>query len=315
MSVRVIVAFLALSVLVAAAPAARADAASDKAAIIERLRRWTDAFNAKDAPGVCDLFSPDLIYSVPEKLDGTRTFLCGRLAKLLADPALQLRYDQPEIHEVIVSGGLPVVRLTWTLAARSGSIADTTQEPGIDIFQRQPDGRWSIARFIAFTTRPNKSTAIAAAAAPHSLPDQLLTKSSAVCVTFCFLSAITCQNWGQIRSGYRNRRQEGFATWVHVIEPRRKEPRILLGRDCLVGQLSRRGLHGVQIHGVHLQRGIFRLVYYSLGTRLELLPGLPGCPRLLSLSACLGAATCEDQSERDAAAPKAKFPMHGRSPV
>jgi steroid delta-isomerase len=25
----------------------------------------------------------------------------------------------------------------------------------MDLFRRQPDGRWSIARYIAFTTRPN----------------------------------------------------------------------------------------------------------------------------------------------------------------
>jgi hypothetical protein len=26
----------------------------------------------------------------------------------------------------------------------------------MDIFRRQPDGRWSIVRFVAFTTRANK---------------------------------------------------------------------------------------------------------------------------------------------------------------
>ena len=27
----------------------------------------------------------------------------------------------------------------------------TTEEPGIDIFRKQPDGRWQIIRFIAYT--------------------------------------------------------------------------------------------------------------------------------------------------------------------
>ncbi len=58
-------------------------------------------------------------------------------------------------YEIIVSGDIAVVRLTWTLTARVGSVTDTTREPAIDIFRRQPDGEWSIAQFIAFTTRPN----------------------------------------------------------------------------------------------------------------------------------------------------------------
>ena len=46
---------------------AHADEASDKAAITERLQRWTADFNSSDAVGVCDLFAPDLIYSIPVK--------------------------------------------------------------------------------------------------------------------------------------------------------------------------------------------------------------------------------------------------------
>ena len=63
----------------------------------------------------------------------------------------------PAVHEIIVSGDIAVVRLTWTLTAEAKGLKDTTTEEGIDIFRRQPDGRWSIARFIAFTTSPNKA--------------------------------------------------------------------------------------------------------------------------------------------------------------
>ncbi len=93
---RIIAMTLALTAIAGAAPA-QADAGSDKTAITERLRRWKDAFDAKDRKGVCDLFAPDLIYSVPELVDGTRPVLCEHLAKILGNPRVRLHYDRPQI--------------------------------------------------------------------------------------------------------------------------------------------------------------------------------------------------------------------------
>ncbi|WP_158936901.1 SgcJ/EcaC family oxidoreductase [Burkholderia sp. S171] len=134
---------------------ARADVDSDKAAITERLQRWAVAFNARDAAGVCDLFASDLISTVPEVLDGSRDALCGKLSAVLAKPGLQLHYDSPDIREIIVSGDIAVVRLFWTLTAQKGGESSVSSEAGMDIFKRQPDGKWSIARFISFSATPN----------------------------------------------------------------------------------------------------------------------------------------------------------------
>jgi len=128
---------------------------SDKAAITERLEQWTAAFNARDADGICDVFAPDLIYTVPGVRDGSRETLCARLDALLAKPGRQLHYDNPDIREIIVSGDIAVVRLFWTLTARKGVGTDTSTEAGVDIFKRQPNGEWSIARFISFSITPN----------------------------------------------------------------------------------------------------------------------------------------------------------------
>ena len=49
------------------------------------------------------------------------------------------------------------MRPIWTLTTRKGGEQDVTTEAGIDIFKRQPDGRWSIARFASFTDKPNKN--------------------------------------------------------------------------------------------------------------------------------------------------------------
>ena len=154
---RVLGMMVAAGLALSAAIPALADPAADEAAIRDRFAKWTDAFNAKDPAGVCDLFAPDLIYSLPEVVNGTQATLCGNLAKLFTRSDLKLRYDLPAIHEMIVAGDVAVVRLTWTLTAEANGKKDTTTEEGIDIFRRQPDGRWSIARFIAFTTSPNKA--------------------------------------------------------------------------------------------------------------------------------------------------------------
>lgn len=134
----------------------RADEAADRAQITARLNGFADAFNARNASGACDLFAPDLVATIPLGADTTREKLCGNLARLLSLKDLQLRYDHPEIHEVMVSGDLAVVRLVWTLTAQKGGISDQTQEGGLDVFRRQADGRWSIARMAAFPFRPNK---------------------------------------------------------------------------------------------------------------------------------------------------------------
>ena len=144
---RSLAAIVTIALTVAATmAAASADPAADEAAIRQRFQRWTADFNARDAAGVCDLFAPDLVYSIPEVVNGTRQTLCANLATMLARSDITLHYDNPDIHDIIVMGDVAVVRLTWTL----------TTEEGMDLFRRQPDGRWSIARFVAFTTRANR---------------------------------------------------------------------------------------------------------------------------------------------------------------
>jgi uncharacterized protein (TIGR02246 family) len=146
---------LVLGMAVAVGTAAAGDPREDEAAIRQRLTAWKDAFNGRNAVAACDLFAGDLVYALPEVPQGSRETMCDNLAAVLARPDVELRYDEPDIHEIILSGDIAVVRLTWTLTARAGGTEETSHEAGIDIFRRGSDGRWSIARFIAFTMRPN----------------------------------------------------------------------------------------------------------------------------------------------------------------
>ena len=154
---RLLACVMALHVLfgVATQAADPDNSSAAKAAIAERLVRWTTAFNGKDLEAVCGLFAPDLSYTVDGVLNGSRERLCANLREVLAKPGVKLKYDEPAIEEILVSGDLAVVRLTWTLTAEKGAVRDVTTEEGMDVFRRAPDGVWSIARYIAFSTRPN----------------------------------------------------------------------------------------------------------------------------------------------------------------
>ena len=69
----------------------------------------------------------------------------------LADRSKKITYSF-DIKEIIVSGDMAIVRLVWTSrASQEGSSQVTeTKEPGLDVFRRQPDGQWRIARYMAY---------------------------------------------------------------------------------------------------------------------------------------------------------------------
>jgi uncharacterized protein (TIGR02246 family) len=133
---------------------AYADAEADKAAIAARLQDFTAAFNARDAAGACDIFAPDLVSTMRGRPDNGREAVCKRIAAALADRTKTMIYA-PDIEEIIVSGDLAVVRLIWNVAETEGGATRVSKEPGLDVFRRQPDGKWSIARFLAFSNEPD----------------------------------------------------------------------------------------------------------------------------------------------------------------
>ena len=59
--------------------------------------------------------------------------MCGNLTRVLGDRDLQLHYEPPAIHEVIVEGDLAVVRLTWTITVTVGGETETTDKEGMDV--------------------------------------------------------------------------------------------------------------------------------------------------------------------------------------
>jgi steroid delta-isomerase len=138
-----------VSLAVASASAAGNEAA--EAEIRQALASWTERFNARDAGAICDLFAPDLRYDYRGFPERNYEAICSNLRRSLGDPAKQYTYAL-DIKEVLVFGEVAVVRLTWTLkvAARGVPEESISQEPGLDLFSRQPDGKWRIIRYLAY---------------------------------------------------------------------------------------------------------------------------------------------------------------------
>jgi ketosteroid isomerase-like protein len=146
----------AFSLSLSASCAARdsTEAAQDR--IRAALEKWTIDFNARNSSQVCSLFAPDLVSNYQGQPEGNYDSLCARLKRSLDDPAKAYHYDL-HIDEILVAGDLAVVRLKWTLKIRREKVSQkkapndlTIEEPGLDVFRRQPDGTWKIARYMSY---------------------------------------------------------------------------------------------------------------------------------------------------------------------
>ena len=141
----------ALAMLAPAAASAEPTSSSPEHTIRNALTEWMLAFNAGDKAAVCGLFAPDLRYDYRGFPERGFEEICGQLQASLADQSRKFSYDVT-IKDIMVSGDLAAVRLVWTLTVkRPGQIGGTaTNEPGLDIFRREPDGSWKIVRYIAY---------------------------------------------------------------------------------------------------------------------------------------------------------------------
>lgn len=139
-----------LAFLLCAAPASRLLADAAEGAIRGTLAQWTEDFNAGKSDAVCNLFAPDLRYEFRGYPERGYDDICSLLRRSLNDKSKRYAYAL-SIREIIVSGDLAVVRLSWTLtvALPNGQLVKTV-EPGMDILRKAADGQWKIIRYIAY---------------------------------------------------------------------------------------------------------------------------------------------------------------------
>jgi uncharacterized protein (TIGR02246 family) len=126
---------------------------ADRAAIEAVLNSWPDDFNAENLGVVCDLFADDAVLLYPDSPPRSRDEFCRQIESRFGDPAKSFTYGKPDIHEVLVDGDLATVWLNWPLSVRDneGTLLETVDENGVDVFRRQLDGSWKIHISHAFT--------------------------------------------------------------------------------------------------------------------------------------------------------------------
>ena len=139
-----------LALFLCAASAGYAFAQTAEDAIRATLQKWTSDFNSKNAADVCKLFAPELRYDFRGYPERGYDDICTLLNRSLRDESKRYAYAL-DIREIIVSGDLAVVRLTWTLTVTlpNGEVVTTT-EPGIDVLREGPDKQWKIIRYLAY---------------------------------------------------------------------------------------------------------------------------------------------------------------------
>lgn len=109
-----------------------------------------DDFNKGNVEGACSIFSTDLRYDYRGFPERNFTDICDGLRRSLTNRAKRYTYSLA-VKEVLVSGDLAMVRLTWTLTiTKPDARPEVSREPGLDVFKRQTDGTWKIIRFLAY---------------------------------------------------------------------------------------------------------------------------------------------------------------------
>jgi ketosteroid isomerase-like protein len=139
--------------LACSSPALAVGREGGAAVIRAELDAWTQAFNAREVDKICGIFSEDLRYKFGEVPDRGYNDVCTALRRSLGDATHRSHYTL-DLREILVYGGIAVVRLIWTLdeSKEGSSVTVRSLEPGMDIFQHQKDGRWKIIRYLAYTS-------------------------------------------------------------------------------------------------------------------------------------------------------------------
>ena len=122
------------------------DRKDDEAAIRVRLQQWVEQFNSGDYTGAAGIWAPDLIGIIPGGPDDSFDREQSAARKMKPGPA---RYALT-IDEILVDGDLAVVRDTWV---ETGG-AKPSKFRSFEVWRRQPDGKWRIARWIDAAPEP-----------------------------------------------------------------------------------------------------------------------------------------------------------------
>lgn len=132
----------------------------------EEVRRgimaYTAAANRGDVDGLLSVFSRDVVLSYPGIPDEGLDQLAAGYRRMMTDPNVKAQ-TQPTIEEISVSGDLAYARLVWNTEVtdtRTGQ-RSTRRMKDLQIWRREPDGRWRFARGMHYRLDPPRPPAAA----------------------------------------------------------------------------------------------------------------------------------------------------------
>jgi ketosteroid isomerase-like protein len=145
---RIVLVVLLLAISYRAEAQTPADSAASARSIRAALASWVDAANREDWKAAARVWAPDLIGWYPGQPDDT-------FAKEM-ESAAHPRPGRPSTHyevnvvEVMVSGSMAVVRDIWRFTIAPGTPDSAVSVVrSYEVWKRQPDGEWRIARWIS----------------------------------------------------------------------------------------------------------------------------------------------------------------------
>lgn len=158
MHVRLAVPLLLIAALHAPA-AAQQTRVEGPAAEVEALRalviRSGEAFNARDPDAIIALYSREVVLTYPGIPDSDYESLDASYREMTNLPAGTTVTTRPQIEEIIVSGDLGIVRVTWNTTTVRAEPAQTStrQLRDLQVWRREGDG-WKFYRGMHFRVPP-----------------------------------------------------------------------------------------------------------------------------------------------------------------
>lgn len=132
---------------------------------VEALRalvvRSGEAFNARDPDGIMALYSRDIVLSYPGIPDSRYDTIASGYREMTNLPAGVTVTTVPHIEEIIVSGDMGIVRVTWNTTTVQAQPAQRTtrQLRDLQVWRREVDG-WKFYRGMHFRVpQPQPSAA------------------------------------------------------------------------------------------------------------------------------------------------------------
>ena len=150
---------IAISILATSASADEArtgEAASAHERDVETLRkailRSAEAFNASDPKAIMAPYARDIVLTYPGIPDMGYDELVKAYDEMTAPrPGVKAR-TSPEIEEILVSGDLGIIRITWTTTTTETNPPRewTRRMRDLQVWRRESDGTWKFARGMHF---------------------------------------------------------------------------------------------------------------------------------------------------------------------